>query len=328
MPMTTNHSTRPTHYFTTNDPRHQVLATLLYFEIFSFPLTAEEIWRYSPQDCSISDIKLTLRALRAEGLVSQHQGFYSTQQKPEWVEQRLNNAERAQRYRKRARWAVALMRHFPFVRAVFISGSMSKGVITEDGDVDYFIVTKPGRLWITRTFLVLFKKIVLLNSHRYFCVNYFVDTDHLLIEEQNRFTATEIATILPMYNGELYQDFQQANWWKQAYYPQYPSRVDEAPVRFQQSWLQQFGEWLFGGKLGTSIDKWCMKISVYFWQKKFSDLKQERFAVALKSRRYVSKHHPQDFQRKVKQSFEAQMATFEERTELQLERTADLWKKQ
>lgn len=325
--MTSKDSTSLVTFLSAADTSHQVLVTLLYFEIFSFPLTADEIWSYCPKKQSKATIQKTLVQLVKRGILFENQGYYSTQNRPDWIEQRRENMTRAVRYRRRAQWAVAVMRQFPFVRGILISGSLSKGVITDDGDVDYFIVTEPNRLWLCRTLLVVFKKVFLLNSHRYFCVNYFVDTEHLLVEEQNRFTATEIATILPVYNQKLYAAFQRANQWRMNYYPQFPAREDATIRPFQPSWLQRTLEWLLPHSIADRLDKWCMNRTIQLWQRRFKHLASENFAVALKSSQHVSKHHPQDFQNKVKKAYADQLAAFEARTPYHLERKNDLWKK-
>ena len=122
---------------------------LLYFEIFSHPLTAEELYQFSHTEIEPEEFRQQLHWLVDQKLLHEMEGHYATAYKPEWLQRRRKNEARAKKYVRRARWAVKLMRHFPFVRAVFISGSLSKGVIAHDGDVDYFIVTQPERLWIT-----------------------------------------------------------------------------------------------------------------------------------------------------------------------------------
>src|SRR4029453_8923510 len=97
-----------------------------------------------------------------------------------------------------------LIASFPYVRCVCISGSLSKKYFDDTTDIDFFVITKPGRLWVCRTFLILFKKLFLLNSKKYFCINYFIDSDNLEIPDQNIFTATELTTLIPMHDYELY----------------------------------------------------------------------------------------------------------------------------
>ncbi len=137
----------------------------------------------------------------------------------EAVRRRIDGNLRASARLKTARRYTKIMAAFPFVQGVFISGSLSKGFAGPDDDIDYFIVTNPRRLWLTRSLLTLFKKFFLVNSHRNFCINYFVDTQHLAIRQQNRFTATELAFLLPTYNSQLHQRILQENEWIRNYYP-------------------------------------------------------------------------------------------------------------
>ena len=227
------------------------------------------------------------------------------------------NNQRAQQFLPKAHMMSRLMSKFPFVRAVFISGSLSKNVMPDGGDIDYFIVTQPGRLWIARTLLVLFKKLFLFNSHKYFCVNYFVDQNHLEIEEKNRFTATEIITLLPTYGQQYYQQFFAANTWAKKYYPCFPERaVTEIPVH-QSGWVQQTGEFFFKEKTGDWVDRFFMKKTLNYWHRKFENFDKDKFAIALKSRPYVSKHHPLDFQTRVLAEYQNRMDLFAEKHQVQ-----------
>ena len=94
----------------------------------------------------------------------------------------------------------------------------------EKSDLDFFIITAPKRLWIARTLLVMYKRFFLFNSHKYFCVNYFVDEDHLEIEEKNLFTATELATVIPLYGQVHYTNLLKANPWLKRFFPNYTPR--------------------------------------------------------------------------------------------------------
>ncbi len=89
----------------------------------------------------------------------------------------------------------------------------------EDGDIDFFIITKADRLWICRTLLVLYKKVFLLNSRKYFCVNYFVDENNLKIKDKNMFTAIEVKHLLSVYNPELIGHFKEINNWTNEFIP-------------------------------------------------------------------------------------------------------------
>ena len=300
--------------------------TLLYFDVFSYPLSFKEILQFHRTPITDQKIIQTcLSDLVKKGLVEQREDFYQVSQQPEWLEQRKANNVRATTYLKKARTMTKLIAQFPFTRAVFVSGSLSKHVMAEDGDIDYFIITKPGRLWVTRTFLVLFKKIFLLNSHKYFCVNYFVDEQHLEIEEKNRFTATEVVTLLPMFHAELYHRFQQVNQWVKTYYPNFPLRPTTNTINSRSNWLKSSIEWCLSGKWGDRIDTFFMNKTIQYWDKKFNRLDPEQFAIALKSRRYVSKHHPRSFQHRVLKAFRERIAAFEKKHDIEIEFSDELF---
>jgi predicted nucleotidyltransferase len=88
-----------------------------------------------------------------------------------------------------------VIKRFPFVRGVFVTGSLSKNSSDSSSDLDFMVITRKGRLWIARTLLMLFKKIFLLNSYKYFCINFLLSEDNLEIEDKNVFTATEVMTV-------------------------------------------------------------------------------------------------------------------------------------
>ena len=73
---------------------------------------------------------------------------------------------------KAAKRVGTFIHRFPYVRGVYLSGSLSKhGITGKDDDLDFFIITKAGRVWAAKLLLIAFKKIVLLNSEKYFCIN-------------------------------------------------------------------------------------------------------------------------------------------------------------
>ena len=117
----------------------------------------------------------------------------------------------AVKFWKIAQFMAHIIKRFPFVRGIFISGSLAKWNVSTQTDIDFFIITKRGRLWLTRSALIAFKKFFLLNSKKFFCLNYFITDDHLEIEDRNIFTAIEIASVKPIFNLELYLKFLEAN---------------------------------------------------------------------------------------------------------------------
>ncbi len=274
-----------------------LLKTLLYFDIFSYPLRACEVFRAQPDEAmTLEKTKIALDQFRQQGLIQKEGDFFGFGNLKEKAPRREKGnqlaAEQMQVAKKRSQFIAS----FPFVRGVMVSGSLSKEFMDEKSDIDFFVVTKPGRLWLARTFLILYKKIFLLNSHKTFCMNYFIDEDHLEIEDKNIFTATEVAFLIPTINQKLYTSFRGANGWTDAYYPKFKDRGSDAIVEGRGQRRKRFSEWLFSGFIGEKIDQYFLRITLKRWQKKFDHMTPEHFEVALRSRQYVSKHHPSNYQ--------------------------------
>ncbi|TNE50631.1 MAG: nucleotidyltransferase domain-containing protein [Bacteroidetes bacterium] len=282
-----------------------LLRALWYFDIFRHPLTAVELREFSNcVDTPVPVIECKLDVLVTRGQVFRFGRFYQGTDDPTWVVRRKDFNERADRFIPIAHRMARFIGAFPFVRAVFVSGSLSKHCMAPDGDIDFFIITTPGKLWLARTLLVVFKKLLLFNSHKYFCVNYFIDTQHLEIEEKNLFTATETVTLLPLYGSEWYEQFCRENHWAWTYYPNYPQvPASEIPTP-RMSFFKRSAEWMLQNRLGHWLDERAMYLTVGYWRRKFRHFDRNKFDNALKSRRYMSKHHPLYFQEKVMKAFE------------------------
>lgn len=265
--------------------------TLAYFDVFSHPLTMQEIRDFNQiPGCTMVAVESALLDLVAHGLVHESQGYFFLRNDERVVNQR-KIANRLAQKRMRAAWFYSsLIARFPYVKAVLISGSLSKGVMDAGDDIDFFIITTPGRLWITRVLLTLFKRIFLLNSHRNFCLNYFIDSEHLTIPDCNIFTATEIGLILPMYNQEMYHKFLNVNSWYRSFYPnmQAVETVRDNPARY----LGRLIEKLLSGNSGDRLDDFCLQVTRRFLVRKYQDMKPERFQSDLETSKGVSKHHP------------------------------------
>lgn len=286
-----------------SEAEKRIINQLIYYSIFRYPLKREEL----DMDASHTDL---IEKLTEQSLIHRLGDFYSISADTSWKINRIEGNAEAQSYYPKAQTNSALIFAFPFVKGVYISGSLSKGHMPKDGDIDYFIICKPGKLWLARTLLILYKKFFLLNSRKYFCVNYFIDADHLEIEEQNRFTATELTTLLPMLHDGIHPSFIQKNQWVGQYFKHQHlngRKLSATP----RPLIKRLLEGLLNNPFGSMLDYSFMHFTIKYWKRKFPDFHSRHFDVALKSRSYVSKHHPRNFQQKVLDEFERKQKAFE-----------------
>lgn len=224
--------------------------------------------------------------------------FYIYANDLESVTKRLKGNLQAQKALVIAEKRAKFIAQFPYVKAVGVSGSLSKGYYDDESDIDFFVITKPNKLWICRTILMVYKKIFLLNSRKYFCVNYFISTNQLEIEEKNRFTATELKTLIPMQGKEVFQEFYNSNSWIENYFSKFEVNLNDIP-NIKKAVIPSFIEKVLDNKIGLYIDNLFKNVTLKKWRAKFNFLNNEDFNVALKSTQNISKHHPSNFQKKV-----------------------------
>jgi len=278
---------------------HKVKKVIAYFDVFDHPLTEKEIVNLCDNSIPMKDYHIIFSDLIVREKCFEKDGYYGLQPEIEkLIEKRSIKEKEAQKYYKRLSFFVNLIAKFPFVRGIAVSGSLSKGVMYEKGDIDYFIITASERLWVCRTLLVLFKKVFLFNSKKYFCVNYFVDENNLEIADKNMFTAVEVAHLIPVFNAQLIEDLKEKNLWVKEFFPNFKHLIN---CSFDTSKKRKIKglELLFEGKLGDKFDLWLMQLTFKRWQKKFSHFNADKFELTMRTNRGISKHHPQDFQNKV-----------------------------
>ncbi len=298
--------------------QQNILRTLLYYDIFDYPLKDEEVFKFLPENSiSQTDFKNQLKTIchEPDSVIREHNGYVFLEPKKNLVSQRLEREYISFRKWKTAKRVTTLIKNFPFVRAVFISGSLSKNNSDKKADLDFMLITAPSRLWICRSLLMLFKKTFLFNSYKYFCINYLITEDNLEIEEKNIFTATEIAYIKSTYNSGLMNKFIASNLWIKNYFPNY-TEGDETlhgtPVKISNCscFLRKILEVPFKGKFGDWLETKLLHQTVRHWKKKYSHISDEEREQMFKSTMKESKTHPHNMQKKILEMYNEKLKQF------------------
>lgn len=275
----------------------ETIKTILYFSIFRYPLTLEEIHSYT-NNSNCSDTEKELLHLIDQKILTKVDDFYVYGSDFDSVIKRLRGNMNAKKIMTKAQERALFISKFPFVESVGVSGSLSKGYYDNESDIDFFVITKHNKLWVCRTLLMLYKKLFLLNSRKYFCVNYFISDQQLEIEEKNRFTATELKTLIPMQGKPAFEQFYNRNEWIKDYFSKFEINLKSVP-EIKKTALTKTIEFFFDNGFGNAIDYLFKSITLRKWRAKFNFLSEEDFKIALKSTKNISKHHPSNFQKKV-----------------------------
>ncbi|QHT69630.1 hypothetical protein GXP67_24770 [Rhodocytophaga rosea] len=285
-----------------------IIKTLLYYDVFQYPLQEHEIYTHMPVSSKIS-IEEDLAYLVRCQLIGEQEGFYCIGDGKEKVSRRRKGNLEAEKYlhiaSKHARWLSEL----PFVDCICISGSLSKNYMDEKSDIDYFIIADTNRLWIFRAILSLICKILwVLRSQKYFCPNYIITPYTLEIKDKNIYTAIEIATLVPLYNATGYADFIQANLWIKEYLPNLTPGYISGQIQLLRkkkpgaAWVQE---------LLTTVDENLYWLYKKHYQRKFEGPKGLNIAFSeLNFNKHIYKMHLAGHRNKILDRYEESLQTF------------------
>jgi hypothetical protein len=295
-----------------------ILATLTYFNLFEYPLKKGEIFIFLSHTGDMDEFEEALYNLVNESAVFKIGDFYSLDDNYQLAERRSRGNERAATMLKKAERAAALISAFPYVKGVAVSGSLSKQYADENADIDFFIITTANRLWIARTFLHIFKKITFLfNMQELFCMNYFIDEAEPGIKEINIYTATEIATIMPLRGNGIFDHFFKMNSWTKSFFPNKFMYVP-SPKEIKKTWLKFITEKILDNRIGNSMDNFLMHLTAKSWNSKTRQNKKNSKGMVLSMHigKHFSKPSPDVFQKRLLQRYEKSLHEIYKRYEL------------
>jgi len=246
------------------------ITTLAYFSVFRHPLRKDELARYM-QFCSPTgeDLSWTLARLTAMGLVGMAGDCYYLNGHKDLVPIRKERQHRALAWLAKVATPVAILSQVPFLAALALSGSLSKGTQDPKGDIDFFVLVKPGRVWTSQTLLTLFLKLLPAAGRERFCANYHLASDHLVMRRKNLFIATEIVFLRPLTQDPLWQTFFAANDWVREFYPDWTPPVGQAADK-PERWMKRLAEWALGGTLGNWVESWLFRTLSARYQRHFA----------------------------------------------------------
>lgn len=303
----------PLHCFTgllkTKQVSEKILRFLIYFDLFSYPLTKAELSAFIGAGTDKANLlDEALQLLVESGIIFLHDGFYHINPDKSIIERRIKGNQLALKRMKTALRFSKIIARFPYVRGVLLSGSISKGFMAENDDIDYFIITSPGRIWLTRTLLTLFKKIFLFNSYRNFCINYFLDDKHLALQERDLYAASEIVFLIPTYNPALYYELLRLNNWVKNFYPtfQQTNAHEVSPVTF----LKPVFEYLLDNRFGKWIEHKLYQKSKKIINRKYKHMSMVAFEQSFTLETHEIRYFPIHSKLNIRQRYQEQLKLF------------------
>lgn len=212
-----------------NNVWQSILKTVLYSDIFDYPLSKDQLWQFliSSKKIQEKDFEKVLDNLKKP--VAFKNGWYYILGREEVLKKRERREEVGRKKLLTAKKIARLLSFVPLVKFIGVSGGLSMSNTEKEDDIDIFVIAKGNNIWLTRFSLVLFLK--LLGKHRSrldkkvedkICLNMIMDERFLSLEKERRslYAAHEIAQLTPLYNREhTYEIFVNNNSWVLKFMP-------------------------------------------------------------------------------------------------------------
>lgn len=189
-----------------------ILLAVSYADVFEHAMTAQEIHRFvvglrvsrQAVDQALANDRVLSRQLARTGR------FFTLPGREALVAIRRRRESASVVLWRRARRYGAIFACLPFVRMVAVTGSLAMHNAEPDSDVDYLIVTRPGRLWLGRLAVMVVARFASRTGAR-LCVNYLLSEHALELRERTHYAARELSQMVPLSGWTVYRRMLAAN---------------------------------------------------------------------------------------------------------------------
>lgn len=196
--------------------------SILYHDIFDFPLTFSDIIKWRPSD-NLFSINRNIPILCLND-------FYFLKGREYLVYKRALHTRISAKKMEIAKKAGKVLSMIPSVKMVAVTGSLAMNNASDESDVDLLIITAKDSLWTTRFMSYMLLKIFSFDVRKFgdkkqknkLCLNMWMDETDIVWKKKNRnlYTAHEIAQIRPLINkNRTYEKFLRKNKWMLEFWP-------------------------------------------------------------------------------------------------------------
>ncbi len=201
-----------------------VLATLAYADIFDYPLTLVEVWRWLVgSQTSIRSVFHILKKLVQQEKIIFLDGFYCLPKQEKNIKLRIHKNKCAQ-----LKWQIAcragkVLKNIPTVQLVGVTGALAMDNAGANDDIDLMIIAKAHTMWLTRLVVTLITELLFHRRHprdrhiaNTVCLNLFTANrmHDMRFAPHDIYIAHELLHLRPVYyRDHLYKKMLKANKW-------------------------------------------------------------------------------------------------------------------
>lgn len=279
-----------------------ILKTIVFHDLLSRPLSLEEIWHYLYREkASKLQVFMGLKSLLGQKIIGQETSpksghiYYFLADRKEIVPGYFTNFSISARRWQKVDKVLKVIRWAPFIKVIAVINSLSYNNSRQDSDIDIFIITKKGRLWTARAFIILLLEIIGQNKNQWyqegkFCLGFAFDESRLNLSRIKYHDDIDFtywfANLTPVYDRGIYNHLLEQNSWIEPELPNWQSKEIRS-----ENVKRTFFEKLLSGEVGDKLENWLAKIQIgRIW----NDPKNRRQGASVVADKNMMKLHPYD----------------------------------
>lgn len=260
-----------------------ILRTIAYFDIYNWPLRAEEIWKWqynlnNDKILLLEEIFEVLKNEEIKTVLQEKDGFYFMRGKENILSERAEKYLYAERKYKKVMRLARIFSFFPFIKMISVCNDLGYSNAPDGSDIDLFIVSSRKRIWLARLMITGFLKLFRMrpgeNPRDAICPSFFVDEDNINLEKlalkdgaggiNDPHFSYWICQMSPVLQKENFNEkFSEENKWAKKFLPN-AGISKEPPVRRNISISPFAGciEKIFQGFIGDWLETKVKKIQL------------------------------------------------------------------
>lgn len=253
--------------------KEAIVEAIAFFDLFSFPLTALEVLKYSKMKSSYEEVLECLCELKEKDIIKRSEGLYFLPERDEIVSERKKRYNYSDRKFKKAIRVAKIFRFIPWVRMICVANLIGRDNLRDGSDIDLFIVTDHKKIWLSRFFLVAIAKFLNVrpqknNQKDKICLSFFIsekntDLSGLKKEAEDRYFDYWFLNLAPIYSRDnSFIKFIESNQAIMNKFPNYyPEQIsDKRKIKIIENSFYKNNWNLFFGGLEERIKSFQLKI--------------------------------------------------------------------
>jgi hypothetical protein len=234
--------------------KEAIVRTVAYFNIFSFPLTSFEVWKFMHGgSATLAEALEILDSGELDYAMEKKNGFYFLYGREDIIWTRMARYNHTARKFRRALRMAKIFAFIPWIKMIAVVNIIGPHNLRDGSDIDLFIVTEKKRVWLARFFTAAVTQLMGLRPKKddirdKICLSFFISEE---AKNLKRLTLGDnkadiyfiywLAGMAPIYDrGGSYDELIKANGWLNKYLPNWrPANIVRR--RRASPWLP----WLF-----------------------------------------------------------------------------------